>query len=226
MSSSNGYDVSMGDQHRVIEVRSVSPTTFILTLERNRLAFTAGQCVNIGLPQTGINREYSTYSGEDDPHLEFLIKEVEGGQLSTKFRQLKPNDYVEIDGAYGQFTISRHMREQNPAFIFVGTGTGIAPFRSFVRTHDLIDYQVIHGVRENSEAYGWDGIPLEKYKPCVSQEQGDFYSGRVTDFLCRYPQSDQAIYFLCGNRNMINDVYDLLREQKVSGSSIITETFF
>ena len=48
----------------------------------------------------------------------------------------------------------------------------------------------------------------------------------MTGYLREHPQPVDAVYYLCGNRHMINDVYDILREQGVSGSNIITEVFF
>ena len=61
---------------------------------------------------------------------------------------------------------------------------------------------------------------------CVSREAGGDFSGRVTDYLKYHPQPVAAMYYLCGNRNMINDAYDILREQGVSGTNICTEVFF
>ena len=91
--------------HQVLGNESLSTNTFKLIIERVNLNFRAGQCVNLGLPNSGINREYSTYSGEKEKILEFLIREVEGGDGSPALRKLKTGDTIEIDGAYGLFTL-------------------------------------------------------------------------------------------------------------------------
>jgi Na+-transporting NADH:ubiquinone oxidoreductase subunit NqrF len=54
----------------------------------------------------------------------------------------------------------------------------------------------------------------------------DAYAGRVTAYLRERPTPAGALHYLCGNRNMINEVYDILRDQGVSSSHIVTEVFF
>lgn len=209
--------------HNVIKIISRSSGTFELVLERNSLEFIPGQCVNIGIPNTGINREYSTYSAKDDSELRFLIREVPDGQLTPKLRNLKPGDQVEIDGAYGLFTLEQPEDTQR-RYMFIGTGTGIAPFHSFVKSYPKLNYKLLHGIRTLDEAY--DRSDYNEYICCTSQMNDGDFSGRVTDYLSNQEIDPGVIYYLCGNRNMINDVYDLLRENQVSGSNIITETFF
>ena len=70
--------------HRILGNESLSASTFKLIIERGGLNFRAGQCVNLGLPNSGINREYSTYSGEQEPELAFLVREVEDGDVSPQ----------------------------------------------------------------------------------------------------------------------------------------------
>ena len=130
--------------HKVLEIRHLAKSTFSIRIERNDLKFIAGQCVNIGLPNTGVNREYSSYSGENEADLRFLIREVEDGQVSPKLKTLKPGDFVEVDGSYGLFTlVSPHDLTRN--YVFIATGTGIAPFHCFVKSYTKIKYKIIHG---------------------------------------------------------------------------------
>jgi len=42
-------------------------------------------------------REYSIYSGEKDDYLEVLIKEVDNGDLSKRFKNCKPGDKLFYD---------------------------------------------------------------------------------------------------------------------------------
>lgn len=187
------------------------------------MPFIAGQCVNIGIPNTGINREYSTYSGEKEGDLTFLIREVEGGQATSKLRRLNPGDAVEVDGAYGKFVIDQSDAD-SAKYVCIGTGTGIAPFHSFIRSYPELKFRVIHGIRYIDEAYDREDYP--DYTSCTSRDENGDFHGRVTDYLRENPAEKGCYYYLCGNRNMINEVYDILREQGISGSNIITETFF
>ena len=211
--------------HKVLAVEHLTAHTFSIRIERNGMPFTAGQCVNIGLPNAGVNREYSSYSAEGDPDLRFLIRAVDGGQVSANLRRLVPGDFVEVDGAYGLFTIPKP-GDTSRKYVFVATGTGIAPFHCFVKSYPQLDYRIIHGTTLRSEDYNRDDYPRDRYVHCVSREAGGDFDGRVTDYLKAHPQPADAMYYLCGNRNMINDVYDILREQGVSGSNIVTEVFF
>jgi ferredoxin/flavodoxin---NADP+ reductase len=211
--------------HKVTEVRNLSPSTYVLQLERNGFKFKPGQCVNLGLKGSGVNREYSTYSGVEEPHLEFIIKEVRGGTVSPALRKVAPGADVELHGPYGSFVIEPEQAE-NSSFVFIGTGTGIAPFHSFVRSYPNLDYQIINGVRSASEQFDLQDYDPERLICCVSREKWDGFNGRVTDYLKQMEIVLNKVYYLCGNQGMIHDAYDILRNAGVSGDQIFTEAFF
>ena len=114
---------------RLIKIRNLSPSAYVLRFERKDFNFLPGQCVNIGIKGTGINREYSTYSGKDDPYLEFLIKDVSGGLVSSALRKLAIGTEVDMHGPYGAFILNPE-KINHSNYVFIGTGTGIAPFHS------------------------------------------------------------------------------------------------
>lgn len=209
---------------RVLNIRHLSDSTYSLRLERNNFKFIPGQCVNVGLVGGAVNREYSTYSGNGDNFLEFLIRKVAGGAVSEGLSRIKPDEEVTLDGAYGKFTLVYPTGKQK--YVFIGTGTGIAPFHSFVKSYPKIDYQTIHGIRFASEQYDREDYGKGRYIACVSQGKGGDFSGRVTEYLKKIPLPLDTLYYLCGNRAMINDVYDILRVKGINGSNIFTEVFF
>lgn len=211
-------------QAKVLSVRHLSDSTYILKIVRSNFKFIPGQCVNIGLVGSAVNREYSTYSGAFDNYLEFLIRKVSGGTVSTGLSQLQPGQEVTLDGAYGKFIIeSPSIRKK---YVFIGSGTGIAPFHSFVKSYPRISYRILHGIRFGREQYDRADYGKGKYIACVSKGKGGDFSGRVTDYLRKIPIPLSTLYYLCGNRAMINDVYDILRQARVNGSNIFTEVFF
>ncbi|MBI4084081.1 MAG: oxidoreductase [Candidatus Lambdaproteobacteria bacterium] len=210
--------------HRVRSVDFLTEHTYRLTIERGEFAFRAGQCVNIGSAGAGLNREYSTYSSEQDDELAFLIRRVNGGLVSENLAKLGPGDHVELDGPYGEFCIANP--NDGRRYVLVCTGTGIAPFHSFVASYPGLNYTVVHGVRNIEECYDRESYHPGRYVACISQAGGGQFSGRVTAYLSIQGVDRAAVYYLCGNSAMINDVYDLLREHGVPGDNIYTETFF
>ena len=212
--------------YKVLNIRDLSPSTYILRLERKKLDFKPGQCFNLGLKGSGINREYSIYSGVDDSYLEFLIKEVKRGSVSPALRKVKPGDEVALHGPYGAFIISSY-RAKKTLFTFIATGTGIAPFHSFVRTYPDLDYRIINGIRTAEERYDYNDYDRKRLTTCVTRDDcWSGFKGRVTDYLQQNYIDPTQIYFLCGNQGMIQKGYDLLRIKGVSGDHIFTEAFF
>lgn len=210
--------------HRVEDIRWLSAETFVVRTERKGQTLRAGQCFSIGTRNAAINREYSIYSAEGDPYLEFLVRRVEGGAVSSALAHLTAGDIVQISGPYGSFCLSEgDITERH--FVFVASGTGIAPFASFVRTFPQLDYWLFHGVRHESETYDQDFYASERYVPCISQPlSGD--SRRVTQALSQVEMDTESLYYLCGNRNMITDTVTVLRDAGVPGGNIFMETFF
>jgi NAD(P)H-flavin reductase len=206
--------------HKIIKLEFLTESTILLRVERNNINLKAGQCFSIAPVGLGINREYSIYSGEKDDYLEFIIKIVEDGTVTPKLKYLKAGDSVEIAGPYGQFCLDSN--KLNHKYLFIATGTGIAPFHSFIKTFPNIDYQILHGVRYKNEKYG----AKEKYIACVSREETNDFKGRVTDYLKNMEIAEDTICYICGNRAMIIDAYDILRDKNISGNNIITEVFF
>jgi len=213
------------NKFKVLKNEQITEETFMLRFDRPLLEIKSGQCFNLGLPEIGINREYSMYSSEKSKYLDFLIRAVEDGIISSQLQRLQIGEYVDIDGPYGEFCI------QNPnniktKYLFIGTGTGIAPFHSFIKTYPKLDYKILHGVRYEKDQYHNDHYPKDRYSACISKP--DFGSGiRVTDKLEKENfDSDNMKFYLCGNKNMIADCLDILHNKNVSGDQIITEVFF
>ncbi|MBU2648536.1 oxidoreductase [bacterium] len=210
--------------YKLIQIDHLTNMTYRLRLTRNDFKFTAGQCVNLGRPESGVNREYSIYSGANDDYLEFLIREVEDGIVSTDLKKLKPGDLVDIDGPYGEFTLVNP--DADNKYLFIASGTGIAPFHSFVKTYPDLDYTILHGIRQLDEAYDADTYKTGRYISCVSRETSGNFHGRVTEYLKQNRVFPDTICYLCGNRGMISEAYDILRAYGVSGDNLNTEVFF
>lgn len=184
----------------------------------------AGQCFSVGTTELAINREYSMYSDASAPYVDFLIREVPDGRVSTALRTKKPGSSVELSGPFGDFCLPTEKIKESK-YVFIASGTGIAPFHSFVKTYPNLDYEILHGIRNESEEYDRNDYFEGRYSSFVSQPKNGS-SRRVTHGLSSHNFTGNEIFYLCGNRNMIVDCITLLREKKVHGDSIFTETFF
>ena len=138
-------------RHHVLGTRDFKDSAFLLRLDRNNLEFEPGQYISIGTPGHNERRDYSIYSAPDEPFIELLIKEVEGGAVSKPLHDVRIGDELEVEGPLGEFTIPwRHINQQ---FLLIATGTGIAPFHSYVQNYPDLDYQILHGVKYPEQLY-------------------------------------------------------------------------
>ena len=93
---------------------------------------------------------------------------------------------------------------------FIGTGTGIAPFHSMTGSYPGLNYTLLHGVRYGMKPTKGHHYPEERYMLCTSRDQEGDFNGRVTDYLRQMTLNSDTLVYLCGNCDMIYDVYDLL----------------
>jgi ferredoxin/flavodoxin---NADP+ reductase len=217
-------DYTVDQLFRVHHVRNLTESTYVLRFDRNGMQFIPGQHITLALPGSNQVREYSIYSPEAEPYLEVIIREVENGYLSRKLRKLERGDILNVEGPFGYFMLDKADR-QNGEFLFIASGTGIAPFHSMTGTYYGLNYKMLHGVRYANEAYEKFFYLQDRYRLCTSRDEGDF-KGRVTDYLKIHPVDPKTHIYLCGNCNMINDVYYLLTSQGIPYSQFKTEVYF
>ena len=79
---------------------------------------------------------------------------------------------------------------------------------------------------EPDEQYHEKDYAQGRYIPCISRNIEGQPSFRLTEYLIKHPVNPDSIVYLCGNRNMIIDAFETLREQGVPGDNLFTEVFF
>jgi len=162
--------------------------------------FSAGQYAVLGLPTqakrftfsdqeegtqvTGglIKRAYSIASSSvTREYLEFYVVLVRSGALTPRLFALSKGDRVWLGGKFvGLFTIDEVPDDKH--VVFVGTGTGLAPYMSMLRTHLVCGgkrhFAVLHGARHSwdlgyrSELETLDRMcPNFSYLPSISRPQ-------------------------------------------------------
>jgi ferredoxin--NADP+ reductase/benzoate/toluate 1,2-dioxygenase reductase subunit len=213
-------------RYEVQGIRQLTASAYAVRLNRNGLDFRAGQHITLGLINEVECREYSIYSGEQDDYIEVLVKTVENGNISKKLKQVQPGDLLNFDGPVGYFTLDDNDIENNRRFIFIGSGTGIAPFRSFVKSYPGLNYTLLHGVRYAHEAYDRQDYHPESHILCTSRDKKGDFNGRITQYLKENIHDTSAQYYLCGNINMIYEAFDLLQLKGVPSNQLHAEVYF
>lgn len=216
------YDHSK--QLKVLKVINLTSSTYIIRLERKGIRFKAGQHIALGRTSDS-TRQYSIYSGEHDDYIEVLVKEVEDGFVSKQLKQCSVGDYLYFERPIGYFRIDKEDR-QNNKYLFLASGTGIAPFRSFIRTYPNLNYQLIHSVRYAFEGYGRNEYDPSRHTLCTTRgDKGDYF-GRLTEYLKKNPVDKDFQVYLCGNCDMIHAAYDILLEQGMPSENLHSEVYF
>jgi NAD(P)H-flavin reductase len=211
--------------HQVLEVEELTPETFVLHLGREDFNFKPGQYVILRNPETGEGREYSVYNGINENRLSFLVREIEGGEFSRYLKHLKIGTSLVVDGPRGFFIMDEQSLNGHP-LLFVATGTGISPFRSYVKSYPNLNYRLLHGVHFADEAYGKEAFDAGRILLCTSREEKGDYFGRVSYYLKEHDVPADTICYLCGNSAMIEEVTDILEKYGIPPENIRTEIFF
>jgi len=210
---------------KVIHKRKINADTVVLQLEKGELTFTAGQYLVLSFPNEKEAREYSVYSGENEETIEILLKTLPEGSFSMRLGDLEIGDPILIDGPFG-FFVMKPDEIASKKHVFIASGSGISPFRSYIQTYPEMDYVLLHGIRSETDMIEPENYYPEKLIFCVSREKTEHFNGRVTEYLKANRINKDAIYHLCGNSAMINDVTDLLDSNGIKPGNIRTEVFF
>jgi len=180
-------------------------------------------------PERMIRRAYSIASeSRSDEYVEFYLTLVMSGELTPRLFKLKIKDRLYVGPkAVGVFTLDKAPGKH---LLMVGTGTGLAPYMSMLRS-DLQcngerNFVVVHGAR-----YSWDlGYRTElsglarhcgnfHYIPVITRPQEDvtwrgrsgylqnvIASGAIEEKTGLALTPDKFDIFLCGNPGMIETV--------------------
>lgn len=211
-------------EHKVIEVRAINDDLFELVVDRNGMKFTPGDCVAIYTTDEK-SRPYSIASGSAENELRFVIREMAGGEVSPWLMKQKPGELIRITPPFGWFRPGQDIGDD--LFVFLATGTGIAPFLSYVQTFEKAPELCLYGIRHEADAIGL--FNLQERCPthlAVSREKTRHHHGRITDLFGKLPMSGNVHYYCCGLESMVNEAAEWLQRNGIGLSKIHREVFF
>lgn len=146
---------------RVHRVDHVGPNVMRLLLklpDSVRMAFQAGQYINIVLTD-GRRRAFSIANApHDDAFIELHIRYVAGGTFSPHvFADMKEKEILRIEGPVGNFHLQEH--SPRPAILMAG-GTGFAPLKGILEHAFYTGFgqplQLYWGARTKADLYALD----------------------------------------------------------------------
>ena len=224
--------------------RMLAPTVAHLTFVRvdgQPLDFIPGQFVQVHFHYadgTATKRSYSLATIHDHAlgpgeAVEIAVSYVAGGAATALFEGLGEGGEIVASGPYGRFSLMP--ADTNQRYVFIGTGTGVTPYRAMLpQIEQLIASRgirvvLLFGARTPVELlYGdefrafADKHPDHfRFVPCFSRElpeagsphaHADVRHGYVQQFLQELaPDPASDIAYLCGNPNMVDACFETLK---------------
>lgn len=209
----------------VSSIRETGRDVFVLSIPGQH-PFLPGQVLAVTLDRAIPPRLFSICSGQYEPDVSILFNVKHDGLLSPQLAKLKPGDRLLVSDPFGTFTA-----DENPAW-WIAAGTGIAPYRSMLRSGLADGKMLIHGARTADRFYFEAEMKAalgNRYVRCCSQGGGEegVFPGRITQWLRdRRDLPPGQRYYLCGSAEMVVDVRDILISKGIEIDNIRAEIYF
>lgn len=220
-------------------------------IEPQEINFKAGQYIVLQVPKDNgfVPRLYSIASSTiNKNYLELLIEIIPGGVASEYLNKLEIDNTVIFKGPAGMFILKEKSEDKKINLVFFATGTGIAPIRSILMSHNLSNFNKVilfwgmshylgaifldelKGLAQNNSNF--------QFKICLSREENlsvipeedkiYYLLGRVNKAYeeC-FPQSysSNTNYYICGSREVSENLRQYLIEKEIAKENLHFEKY-
>ncbi|HVT62823.1 MAG TPA: ferredoxin--NADP reductase [Legionellaceae bacterium] len=235
-------------QFQLESTKMLSPKAkhFVLTHTSETIFdYLPGQFITVHFEHQGkmIRRSYSIANApKKDNRLEFAATYVEAGPGSEYLFNLKVGDHIQITGPFGRLTLKEECPKR---YILVATSTGVTPYRSMIpdlqqrlESNPELSIVILEGVQTHQDLlYEQDFLNWAQQNPRVlfraflsrenkSAESSHLCHGYVQHgFANLNLNAQQDHVFLCGNPAMIDEAFQMLKEQGFSTQQIVREKY-
>ncbi len=220
----------------VVEAERLSDTSFNLRVKlETPMAFLPGQYVNVSIPGTDQTRSYSFSSKPGADEATFLIRNLEGGVMSSYLAErASAGDKIDLTGPLGIF----YLREMTRRQLWLAGGTGLAPFLS------MLEKVAAEGTEQPITLYyavtrAADLVELERVEKLAEQigtvtvvtilaadDEEHELKGYVTDHLTGAEMNDGDVdVYLCGPPPMVDAVSGHFRTLGIEPAQFFYEKF-
>jgi NAD(P)H-flavin reductase len=225
---------------RLVETRELAPEVrhFVFeTPDVERLHFVPGQFVSLveTIDGKAITRAYSIAGWPAPNRFELCLNRVPDGRLSPHLFAMKPGDAISLNGPLGTFV----WRKPVGPSILVATGTGIAPFRGMLHEElasgNGAPITLIEGARYEAgllyrEEFEDAASRHSRFRfwPTVTRPSDTWTgrTGRVQPHLVEALGGSTGFHvYICGLKEMVDDVRALLKERGFDRKQIVYEKY-
>ncbi|MDB6162754.1 MAG: phenol hydroxylase [Xanthomonadaceae bacterium] len=239
---------------KLVGRRMLAPSVAHLSFMRDDgqpLDFIPGQFLQVHFQYadgTATKRSYSLATIHDHAMgpgeaVEIAVSYVAGGAATALFEGLEEGGHIDASGPYGRFCLTP--ADSNRRYLLIGTGTGVTPYRAMLPLLEraILDrgaqVALLFGARTPAELlYGdefrafADRHPQHfRFVPCLSRElpaepHPDVRHGYVQQFLGELaPDGANDIAYLCGNPNMVDACFEVLKASGLAVPQIRREKY-
>ena len=194
--------------------------------------FVAGMFTMIGMGDDDVQRAYSIACSSAQPTLEFLSIKVQNGPLTSRLKDIKPGDEIEVSHRASGTLLLRNLKAKKRLWM-ISTGTGLAPFMSIARDKEVYEKYneiiVTHTCRSNAELVFREELEsygARVYQTVTREEPArGRVAGRITDRIAdgslfndleidqtKFNQDIDAV-MICGGPDFNNELRAMLESQ-------------